>query len=208
LRPLELTIADLLDDPLIVDAEVTGAQLAVADATGFEITQSRLSAVDLSDSTLPRLQISDATFTDCNLANARTREFSARRSAFVRGKLTGMHAIDGTLSDVEFSNVRLDLAQFTRVTLTRVVFQSCVLREVDFSNVTFDQARFIDCDLSRATFERMRVTNSELRGCTLTGLRGLAQLKGVAMEWNDIVGNAELLAAELGIAIAPERSGA
>jgi hypothetical protein len=41
----------------------------------------------------------------------------------------------------------------------------------------------------------------------LRGLRGIADLRGIAMEWNDIVDNADLFATEAGIRIAgPEPS--
>ncbi len=66
---------------------------------------------------------------------------------------------------------------------------------------------FIECDLARATFDRVRLTASDMRHCTLNGMRGLGQLRGMSMEWNDILGHAELFASELGIVIAGDPDG-
>jgi hypothetical protein len=48
----------------------------------------------------------------------------------------------------------------------------------------------------------MRVERSEMRNCKLTELKGLAELRGVAMEWNDILAHADVFASALGIGIA------
>jgi len=45
------------------------------------------------------------------------------------------------------------------------------------------------------------VDEVELRGCTLDGIAGLERLRGAAMPWADVVGNAGLLAAALGIRV-------
>jgi hypothetical protein len=41
----------------------------------------------------------------------------------------------------------------------------------------------------------------ELRGCDLTGLRGAEALRGMRMPWNDVLENAPLFAAVVGIEI-------
>jgi hypothetical protein len=75
------------------------------------------------------------------------------------------------------------------------------MRDVEFAEATFENVSFIECDLTRATFERLRISESLIRGCTLADLRGLSQLRGMRMDWNDILGHADLFAAELGIVI-------
>ena len=47
----------------------------------------------------------------------------------------------------------------------------------------------------------MRIDRCELAGCTLDGLAGAERLRGAAMPWADVVGNAALLAAALGIRV-------
>ena len=61
--------------------------------------------------------------------------------------------------------------------------------------------RFDRCDLSDADLTAVRIDRCELRGCTLDGIAGLERLRGAAMPWADVVGNAGLLATALGIRI-------
>ena len=44
----------------------------------------------------------------------------------------------------------------------------------------------------------------ELRGCALDGVSGLERLRGAAMPWADVVGNAGAFAAALGIRVLGE----
>ena len=47
----------------------------------------------------------------------------------------------------------------------------------------------------------MTVQRVEVRGCDLTGLRGVEALRGVRMPWGDVLENASLFATVLGIEI-------
>jgi uncharacterized protein YjbI with pentapeptide repeats len=87
------------------------------------------------------------------------------------------------------------------VKFKRVTFAACQIREADFSKVAFDRVSFVDCDLTRASFARATVMRSEMHRCTLTGLRGLAELRGFTMRYEDILEHAGLFAAELGIGV-------
>ena len=118
-----------------------------------------------------------------------------------RTKLAGLQASGGRFVDVTFAECRLDFAAFAGVTFKNVTFDACRMHVTDFSTMTFDRVAFLHCDLSRATFATTRIERSEMRGCTLAGLRGLANLRGMAIAWNDILAHAELFAAELGIEI-------
>jgi len=201
LEPLTLDADDMLDEPAFTDVAVTGSQLAGTHAQALAFTRMRLAKVNLSESRLPRFDISDVTFTDCNLSNLRTDEFSFRRAAIAQSKLTGIHFVSGTLGNTAFVDSMLDFARFDNVKFKNVSFLRCQIRDADFLNGSFEDVAFVECDLSRSTFARLRIGASQMRGCRMTGLRGLNQLKGITMAWNDILENAELFAAELGIQI-------
>jgi hypothetical protein len=51
-----------------------------------------------------------------------------------------------------------------------------------------------------------KVTRSEIVGCSIRELRGLAQLRGTAMGLDDIIAHADSFAAELGIGIVSEQA--
>jgi uncharacterized protein YjbI with pentapeptide repeats len=204
---LTLNAEDIADDAAFSEVSVDGARLPQLHASHLAFANARLTKVSLAESRLPRFNTSDVEFSDCNLSNARVTDSAFRSVLFSQAKLTGIHVAASTFIDVEFRNCRLELASFDKVTFKNVTFRDCLIREGDFSGVVFERVLFVDCDLSRATFSRVRAANSELRRSTMTGLRGLAQLRGIAMEPNDILANAELFAAELGIGIAqsPDR---
>ena len=143
----------------------------------------------------------DATFQDADWSNRREARFSARRVEFLRARLTGAQLPESTLIDVTFADCRADLASFRFAKLERVVFRDCRLEEADFYGAELEDVLFERCDLRLASMDNARVTRVELQGCNLDGLQGAPALRGVRMPWSDVVGNAPLFAAALGIDI-------
>jgi uncharacterized protein YjbI with pentapeptide repeats len=72
----------------------------------------------------------------------------------------------------------------------------CELNASALTDVLFE-----NCELRQATFSGIRLKRVELRGCDLTGLRGVEALRGARMPWNDMLENAPLFAAALGLEI-------
>jgi uncharacterized protein YjbI with pentapeptide repeats len=178
---------------------IEGAALGGVDVQSWLLAESRLTKVDLTESRLARLQVTDVEFEACNFSNAKMPGAAYRRVLVSRSKLSGVQIDAGTFTDVEFRGCRFDFASFSGVKFRQVAFRDCLLREADFSNVSLERVQFIDCDLTRATLSRMRIDTSEMRRCTLTELRQAGELRGIAMDWNDILENAALFASELGI---------
>ena len=76
-----------------------------------------------------------------------------------------------------------------------------MLGQTDFREALFRSVRFERCDLTDGDLAGVRIDRCELHGCTLDGLAALERLRGAAMPWADVVGNAGLLAAALGIRV-------
>jgi uncharacterized protein YjbI with pentapeptide repeats len=195
------------DDPLeeFSDVAISGAQLAGSSAQALQFVRSRLTKVNFSESLLPRLDATDVVFADCNLSNVEVESGSFHRVVFAQCKLSGIQLTKGTFDNVAFEGCRLELASFYQVKLKHVSFRDCQIEDGDFAETTLDHVEFQDCNLTQATFARMRIERSEMRRCTLTRLNGLEQLRGIAMELDDIVGHADQFAAALGIRIAAPR---
>ena len=143
----------------------------------------------------------DARFEDVDWSTRQEMRFSARRVEILRGRLTGAQFPEGTFIDVTFADCRADLTAFRFAKLERVVFRDCRLEEADFSGAQLEDVLFERCDLRLASVEGVRITRVELRGCNLEGLQGGQALRGVRMPWDDIVGNAPVFAAALGIEV-------
>jgi uncharacterized protein YjbI with pentapeptide repeats len=115
--------------------------------------------------------------------------------------MTGITLPQATLRDLTLRDCRIDLASFGFSRLERVTFEDCLLQQSDFLDAQLDGVRFYRCDLTRADFRGARLKRCEFRHSNLTGLEGVANLRGAAMEWPDVVAMAGTWAAALGIEI-------
>lgn len=143
----------------------------------------------------------DAFVTDLDWANERLRGWSALRAELRRCRLTGAELAEATIRDVVFDECRLDLVGLRHARLERVAFRDCRLSECDFYGASLQDVLFERCELGEATFSACTLQRVELRGCDLRGLRGAEALRGARMLWNDVVENAPLFAAVLGIEV-------
>ena len=116
-------------------------------------------------------------------------------------RLTGTQWTRGTITDVVFRDCRIDLATFAGSTFERTTFDGCLLAQTEFRDALLRSVRFDGCDLTEADLAGVRIDGCELRGSTLDRASGLERLRGAAMPWADVVGNAAQLAAALGIRV-------
>ena len=172
----------------------------VADlGPGATVERARLRDIDLMGARLRGLRLLDVAVDRGNLANTAAPELAVRRAEIVGARMTGAQWSGGSITDAVFRDCRIDLATFAGTTFERVVFDGCLLAQADFRDALLRSVRLDGCDLSEADLTGVRIDRCELRGCTLDGLAGVERLRGAAMPWADIVGNAALLAEALGI---------
>ena len=187
--------------PRLPDDPATSAPALEDHAEWRELA---LAGGDFSGACLRGLEITDATLRTCNLANVTALKASLSRCAFTGCRMTGFALADSTVEDVRFSDCLVDLAAFGFTRLRRVIFDGCVLRDADFGDARFEFVRFHRCEMQSARFTGARFTKSEMRGCALDGVQGIEALRGVAMDWSDIVGLAGEMAGALGIHVIDE----
>jgi uncharacterized protein YjbI with pentapeptide repeats len=159
---------------------------------------------DLTEGASPVVELVglvDAVASDVDWANQRARGLGARRAELRRCRLTGSELAEATLSDLTFTDCRMDLVGLRMAKLERVVFRDCRMTECDLYEATLEDVLFIGCELREATFSGARMTRVELRACDLTAVRGVEALRGVRMLWDDILANAPLFATALGVEI-------
>jgi len=166
------------------ETSLEGARIADAELAG-----ARIHGVRLLDSVIER----------GNLANLAAPELTLRRVEVTGARMTGAQWTRGSIADVVFRDCRIDLATFAGTTFERVTFDDCLLMQADLREALLRDVRFDRCDLTEADLTGLRLDRVELHGCTLDGVTGLERLRGAAMPWADIVGNAGAFAAALGI---------
>lgn len=182
-------------------AHIAGANLVGVRAGGVRFHEARLVDADLGGARLDGLQLVDVAIDRGNFANLTAPELSLRRVAVSSARLTGAQWTRGSIADTLFLDCRIDLATFAGTTFERTTFENCLLARTDFRESLLRSVRFDRCDLTEADLTLVRLDRCELRGCTLDGLTAADRLRGAAMPWEDVVGNAGLLATTLGIRI-------
>ena len=190
-----------MNPPRLPEAPATEAPELEDHAEWREV---ELTGEDLSGARVRGLELTDVVLRSCNAANVTALKSSLSRCAFTGCRMTGLALPDSTLEDVRFTDCLIDLAAFGFTRFRRVMFSGCILRDADFTDARFESARFHRCEMEGVTFTGARFARSEMRGCTLEGLRGIEGLRGVAMDWSDVVGLAGTFAAALGIEVIEE----
>jgi uncharacterized protein YjbI with pentapeptide repeats len=148
----------------------------------------------------------DIIATDRDWANRRALRFSALRVELRRCRLTGTDLAEALLRDVTFDECRVDLVGLRHGKLERVVFRDCRMTECDLYGASLKDVVFERCELREATLSNATLQRVELRGCDLTGVRGGEALRGARMPWNDVLQNAPLFAAVVGIEVVDDQA--
>ena len=159
---------------------------------------------DLADDATPVTEpedLVDAVADNLDWANRQARGLVARRVELRGCRFTGAELAEAMLSDVTFTDCRLDLVGLRIAKLERVVFRDCRMTECDFYEASLTDVLFEHCELREATFSGVKLKRVELRGCDLAGLRGVESLRGARMPWNDVLENGPLFATALGLEI-------
>jgi uncharacterized protein YjbI with pentapeptide repeats len=143
----------------------------------------------------------DAVAHNLDWANRQARRLAARRVELVGCRFTGAQLAEAVLSDVTFTDCRLELVGLRIAKLERVVFRDCRMTECDFYEASLTDVLFENCELREASFSGVKLKRMELRGCDLAGLQGVEALRGARMPWNDVLENGPLFAAALGLEI-------
>lgn len=156
---------------------------------------------DLAGRSFRRLDLLDVRAAGGDWAN-----LGAPRAAFNRVelrdvRLTGAQLAEATVRDTTFAGCRLDLVGLRLARLERVAFVDCRLEELDLYGARLEDVRFEDCLLREATFSEAQLGRCSFRRCDLAGLRGAERLAGAQLTWDDVLANAPVFAAALGIVV-------
>ncbi len=183
------------------DASLSDVAWADLQAGGVRLETVRLVSGDLSGARLEKLRLADCELTRCELANVEGRGTQATRVRVQESRLTGIAFPEGSLHDFVIRGCRVNLASFGFAELVRVTFEDCLMAETSFLGARLEGVRFLGCDLTRADFREASLRRCEFSRSDLTGLEGVAHLRGAAVDRAGIVANADLWAAALGITV-------
>lgn len=180
------------------DVEV-GAELA-----GVDIRESDWADADLAGRHLSGLHCRDVRFDRCDLSGAVLDAATLTRVLFTDCRLTGVVLNGATLQDVHVRGGRADMAYLRMAKANFLLVEDSPLREVDCYQATLAHTAFLGCDLRGANFQDCRLTDVDLHGSNLDGLRGALSLRGASIGIDQILPLAPSLLADAGISVTPK----
>ena len=193
---------DLADEATYRQLGFEEIDLSGQEGEAVEFEQCRFRRATLAGARLDSAGLTDCRIEHCDWANLRTDKAAWVRVEAADSRFTGVHWVGGSLTDVSFTECRMDLATLRFATLRHVAFVRCNLVRADFTNADVRGVRFTDCDLSGAQFAQANTEGTIFSGCDLSGLGSVTDLRGATIAGTDLGTLAHTLAAALGIIIA------
>jgi uncharacterized protein YjbI with pentapeptide repeats len=203
LTPRDLAALWLDDEDRLERVELTGTAPADLRARNVTIEDARIRGT-LASARLHDLHLHDAELVGADLANVDLKGAHLSRLTITGTRLTGAQLVEATLQDVTLTDCRLDFAVLAGARLDRVALHGCVLSEATLEQAQLRDVRLESCDLTRASLGQSQHTRVELHGCRLAEVRSIADLRGAALPYPDLVDQAANLAAALGIRVATD----
>jgi uncharacterized protein YjbI with pentapeptide repeats len=192
--------AEAVREPYPPDLDADADALEIPDDGVAELARGTLEG-GLAGRSFRRLDLLDVRAAGGDWANLVAPRAALNRVELRDVRLTGAQLAEATIRDATFAGCRLDLVGLRLVRLERVAFVDCRLEELDLYGARLEDVRFEDCLLREATFSEAQLVRCSFRRCDLAGLRGAERLAGAQLTWDDVLANAPVFAAALGVQI-------
>jgi uncharacterized protein YjbI with pentapeptide repeats len=169
------------DEDRLLDLELEDVELRDLEAEHLEISGCRLTRCDLGGSELEKAMLVDVVLDHCDLANARWSDASATRVQINSSRLTGFAGPALNLQHVTVRDSVLDFSSFRFAKFVRAEFTDCRLQSADFVSADLSGTIFRGCDLSGAEFSQVKANGAVFVDCTWDGTRGIVSLGGATI---------------------------
>lgn len=201
LTPIE-DINILLDkDEDIIDASISN-QIAVGVQTeGVAMSYCSIVKSDFSMVTMEKFEIANSEIKSSNFSGGKFPESSWRTVTIDATRCSGLDLQNSILKNIRFSNSKLDIVNFRFATIENMLFENCVLDDADFYGARLKNVDFINCTISKITFANAKMNAVDLSKSTIETINGIASLKGVTINYDQLIQLAPYFATEAGIKI-------
>ncbi len=186
-RDLELAndAAQLFANPEVQLSErlVRGLKQESASLKTFHLEACVLQGVALKGAIIEAAKWRDVRFTDCDLANAEIRVIVAHRIEFVGCRMTGLRLGKSEWRNLLFSGGDQRYAQCRFGVFQRSEFNECDFEDADFYGADLRGCVFSRCNLRNVEMSKARLTDADLRGSNVEGLRlGAEDIAGAIVD--------------------------
>ena len=208
-RPGDVHLPDLtpFTGDLEPEGDYDGVELRGRDLTGqsadnARFLECRIVGCVLDDANLQRAQLAETVLEEVRAHTLRAIESGWRDVALTSCRLGAVTAYGSQLTRVRISGGKLDYLNLREATLTDVVLEDCTIGELDLVGAKLTRVTFEGCRVAVLDVTRAALTGVDLRGAELSGLHGLASLRGATITSGQLLDLAPALAEHLGLTIA------
>ncbi|WP_306368611.1 pentapeptide repeat-containing protein [Nocardiopsis sp. CC223A] len=147
-------------------------------------------------------KVTNTHFASVDLGSSRLVDVAVNRCRFTASWLMGVSLVRVTLTDVLFEGCQFDYSTWERVKVAGdVAFVGCSFKEAELIGSDLRGAVFDDCTLG-SRFDDTRMTGADLRGSDLSGLTGLASLRGAQVTEMQLRQLNEVMVRDLALTVA------
>lgn len=172
---------DIADEERLLDLALEDVDLSDLEAEHLELSGCRLTRCKLAGSELDKLILVDTELTQCDVANARWSDAVVTRLAITSSRLTGFAGPGMSLQHATIRDSVLDFGSFRFAKFVKVEFSDCRLQNADFVSADLTGAVFRSCDLSGTEFSQVKARGAVFVDCTWEGAKGLGSLAGATV---------------------------
>jgi uncharacterized protein YjbI with pentapeptide repeats len=176
-----LTPDEIDDEDRLLELALTDLDLSDLVAEHLELSGSRLTRCGLGGSDLDKPILVDVVLDHCDLANARWSDAALTRMLVTSSRLTGFAGPGLSLQHVTIRDSVLDFSSFRFAKFVKVEFTDCRLQNADFVSADLSGTVFRRCDLTTAEFSQAKARGAIFADCTWEGARGIASLSGATI---------------------------
>jgi uncharacterized protein YjbI with pentapeptide repeats len=165
--------------PLLVSADLQGADLEGAALHRADLHLAFLGSANLSRAWLKRANLSYADLQEANLSNAQLQGGDLSNAILYRANLSG---VDTNLSNTNLSHANLGFAELSPCELYKANLSDALLNFANLSSANLNRADLSDAYLVDANLSDANLFKANLSGADL----GLANLEGADLEGADL----------------------
>ena len=152
-----------------------GVSFAAIELSRITAESCRFDQVSFNQGTIESMHCKDVVFANCDLANLHVRKLFGTRVELRNCRLTGVRLIECECKHLLISNGDQRYGQFRFSTIEFAEFDGCNFEDADFYSATLKHSRFSGCNLRNAEMNKVSLTEVDLRGSTVEGLKLNAQ---------------------------------
>lgn len=158
-----------------------------------------LNGLNLGQVALDHARMTNTDVESCGMVKLSLVGASVFSCSFASSRLGSLDAMDGVFKAVEFVGCRIGYLNLRAASWQDVRFTDCRIEEFDAVDAELKRLALPGTTIDSINLQHARLTDVDLRGATLSSIKGVEHLAGVTMTLDQIADLAPAIAASIGI---------